>query len=311
MARYRREQQRQRTQIRHYLEYFLLRAIVFVIARIPMSAALWVGRRLADLTFDVLRKRRTVTLENLRAALGDPYSAAELQGIARGAYRNIGMTMVELGRFSRESPADLLDRTRIAPRDPIHAAVARGRGIVYLTGHTGNWELCGICVNAVGGPLAAAVGDQKNLLVDRYFKALRGRMGVEQISITSGLRQVLRRLHEGGRVALAADQDAGRDGVFIDFFGRPASTAAGPARFAYRTGAAIVIGFDRLTGQGRHEIRLYPPIVPDTDRPEEEEVRRMLGEYARHLEDFIREYPEQWLWMHRRWKSAPPVARGE
>jgi KDO2-lipid IV(A) lauroyltransferase len=112
-------------------------------------------------------------------------------------------------------------------------------------------------------------------------------------------------LREGGSVALVADQDAGRSGAFLDFLGRPASCHLGPVRFAYRTGAAVIMGFCRRTGPGAFRGELHEPIVPDRSRPEEEEIRRILRLYNETLGRLVREHPDQWFWMHRRWKTRP------
>lgn len=312
MAHYTREQRQQRTRNRHAIEYALLRAIALPLAWLPLGVGLWVGRRLGDVASRVLRLRWRVTRENLRAALGAERDADELTRIARTAYRNIGMTFIEFLRFGRDRRAGLMERTAIGPLAVLEQAAARGHGIIYLTSHTGNWELCGVVMGGLGGSVDGVVGDQKNLWVDGYVKRLRARAGVRQIPIGSALREVMRRLAAGGRVVLAADQDGGRDGVLLEFLGRPASCQAGPARFAYRSQAAIIVCLDRHLGNGRHEVLLHPPIVPDPAQPEEAEVARILAASNRYLEAFLRRYPEQYFWMHRRWKSGTErVAAGE
>jgi KDO2-lipid IV(A) lauroyltransferase len=312
LAHYSRTQHRERTRLRHAVEYGLLRAVALPLEWLPLRAALWIGRRLGDFTYGGLRLRQRVALENLRAALGPELDNAELSRIARATYQHAGMTFVEFLRFGREGRAGLMDRTTVRPLAVLEQATVPGHGIIYLTSHTGNWELCGVVMGGLGGSVDGVVGDQKNLWVDRYVKRLRGRAGVQMIPIGSALREVMRRLGAGGRVVLAADQDGGRDGVLLDFLGRPASCQAGPARFAYRSGAAVVVCLDRHLGDGRHEILLHQPIVPRRDLPEGEEVARILSESNRHLEAFVRRYPDQWFWMHRRWKSGTErVAAGE
>lgn len=312
MAHYSREQRPERTRYRHAIEYGVLCAVALPLTWLPLGVSLWMGRRLGDFASLVLRMRWRVTLENLRAALGAERDATELARIARSAYQSAGMTFVEFLRFGRDRRAGLMERTTIGPLAVLEPAAAGGRGVIYLTSHTGNWELCGVVMGGLGGSVEGVVGDQKNLWVDGYVKRLRARAGVQQIPIGSALREVMRRLAAGGRVVLAADQDGGRDGVLLEFLGRPASCQPGPARFAYRSRAAIVVCLDRHLGNGRHEVLLHPPIVPDPARPEEAEVKRILAESNRHLEAFLRRYPEQYFWMHRRWKSgAERVAVGE
>jgi KDO2-lipid IV(A) lauroyltransferase len=304
MARFSNRSRAERTRFRHAIEYGLLRAAAFPVEWLPLPAALWVGRRLADFAFSGLRLRRRVSLENLRASLGPEVPEAELERIARAAYRNLGMTFVEFIRFGRDGVDAMRERTVVRPLAALEEAKAQGRGIVYLTAHTGNWELCGACLGALSGPVHAVVGDQKNLWVDAYVKRLRTRVRMHQIPIGSALREVLRRLGDGERMVLAADQDGGRDGLLLEFLGRPASCATGPARFAYRSRATVLVSLDRHLGGGRHEIALFPPIVPDPEQPEEDEVRRILIAFNRALGTFVQRHPDQWFWAHRRWKTG-------
>jgi KDO2-lipid IV(A) lauroyltransferase len=290
----------------HLFEYGALRLLVALLSRIPRPAALWIARRLGDLAYDLLRLRRRVTLDNLARAFGDDHPPAARRRIARGAYRAMGMTFIELALFPATATSELVAATRLRGVEHLRAAAAAGRGIVYLTAHVGNWESCGAVTGWLDEPPAAVIAEQRNPFVDRYVRAARRRVGLEVVPVGSALRALLRRLRRGGRIALVADQDAGRDGIFLDFMGTAAATATGPARLAYRSGAPIVIGFDRHLGGGRHEIQYHPPIEIDRSRPEAEETRRVLGLYLEHLEAFIRKHPEQYFWMHRRWKTRPP-----
>jgi Kdo2-lipid IVA lauroyltransferase/acyltransferase len=305
MAHYRSDQEARRRRLKHYLEYGLLRAVMLLLGLLPLGLCLFIARRLGDAAFSLVRFRRRVTLENLHAAFGDRYTGREYVGIARRCYRNFAMTFVEILRFERESQADLVARTDLEGLEHMQAAQARGKGIVYLTAHVGNWESMGAVIRHYDHALTVISGDQKNLFVDRLIKRIRAKIGMQQIPIGSSLKAVLRVLRANGRVALVADQDAGRDGLFIPFFGRLASTSVGPARFAVRTGASVVIGLDRRTTRGRHVGRLYPPIVSRPEAPAEEEERRILAEYTRVLEEYVRAAPEEWFWMHRRWKTRP------
>lgn len=306
MAHYRSDQEAARTRPKHYLEYGLLRGVMFLLQALPLGASMWVARRLGDVAFSGLRIRRDVTLANLRAAFGDRYSAAEYEDIARRCYRNFAMTFVEILRFERQTVADLVAGYDLEGIEHMQAAQARGQGIVYLTAHVGNWEQMGAVIHHYDQKVHVISGDQKNLFVDRLIKRLRERIGMQQIPIGSSLKAVLRVLRGGGRVALVADQDAGRDGIFVPYFGRLASTSVGPARFAVRTGAAVVIGLDRRRAGGRHRGWLLPPILARPGAAAEAEEKRILNEYTRVLEDYVRERPEEWFWMHRRWKTRPP-----
>ncbi|MBM3316444.1 MAG: hypothetical protein FJY75_01190 [Candidatus Eisenbacteria bacterium] len=296
-----------RPRLKHRVEYALLRAALALLSLLPLGAALWCGRRLADFAFDILRLRRAVTLANLERAFGGSLRAGERRALARSAYRQVGMSFCEVLRFPGERPESLLARASVGPDEILERARGHQGGLIYLTAHTGNWELFGTVMGLLDRPLATIVAAQRNPLVDRWIKRWRARMrGMVMIERGSALRGILRALGGGGRVGIAGEQDAGPQGLFLPFLGRPASTAIGPARFAYRSGAMIVIGFDRRLAGGRHAIELHPPLFADRSRPEEEETLRILSHYTRLLEDFVRRHPDQWFWMHRRWKTRPP-----
>lgn len=310
MAHYQAQQRAARMRPKHYVEYALLRLVILAFRPFSLGASLWIARRLGDLAFSVFRIRRQVLLENLRTAFGDEYSEPEYRKIARQCYHNFAMTFVEILRFNWETLSDIQSRMDFTGIEHVQAAVERGKGVIYLAGHVGNWELMGACLGMLGAPLSVVQGDQKNLFVDRLMKGLRKRMGMELIPIGSSLKMVLKTLRNNGRIALIADQDGGRDGVFVEYFGRLASTPSGPARFALKTGAAVVVGLDRRTEGARHLGQFSAPIVPDPDAPEEDEVRRIVKEYTRALEVYVRENPAEWFWMHRRWKTRPPGVGG-
>ncbi len=306
MAREREKQRSAQRRLKHHIEYALLRSLLFVLRLLPIAGALWVARRLGDFTFDVIRIRREVTLRNIEETLGATLSARERIRIARASYRNAASTFIEFGLFPHWGIKALRERIKMGPVRTMREAAKYERGILYLTAHVGNWEMLGAAMAWLDGPIYVVAGTQRNHMVNRYITHLRESFEMRVLEVGSALKEVMRKLRQNERVALVADQDAGPTGLFIEFLGRPASIAIGPARFAYRTGAPIVIGLDRRVDNGHHETRLYPPIVADRSRPEAEETKRIMGIYARILEDFIRQYPDQWFWMHRRWKTKPP-----
>jgi len=303
MARYRPSQAAERRRPKHYVEYALLRALIALLAILPRWLVRWKARRLGDLAFSIVRIRRQTTLENLHLAFGEGMNEPERRQLARDVYRSMATTFLEFAYDAGRGGRDLGDRWTARGFEHVEAAAASGRGILLLTGHVGNWELLGSFVGQLEQPVHVVAGDQKNLLVDRYVRRLRRQLGMRIITMGTALKDVIRILRRGGRVALVADQDGGPDGIFVNYMGRPASCAVGPARFAYRTGSPVIIGLSRRLRTGRYEATFYPPILPDPERPEREEIERILIAYTRTLEDFVRRYPDQWFWMHRRWKT--------
>ena len=219
----------------------------------------------------------------------------------------------ELGRVGADYAR--LPRLVHAPRERVfacwegeehaHAARARGRGVVFLTGHLGHFELYGAAMGRLM-PMAILVKPLSNPGADAWLRALRNASGVELLPTGAGVRGAVRRLRAGGCLAMLGDQDARRDGVFVRFFGRLASTPAGPAWLSLATGAPIVFGSCLRAPDGRYEARLHPPLLPEGDAGDTGAVRALTARHTELLERVVRERPESWFWLHKRWKTAPP-----
>jgi KDO2-lipid IV(A) lauroyltransferase len=293
------------TTLNHRLEYAGVKFFHGIVNALPLPVARELGAVLGRLAF-MLGIRRRVTLEHLRKAFGDERSEDELFRIARESYENFGRTTFEFARFPRLTPR-LIDKTiALTGGEHLDAALERGSGAILVAGHFGNWELAATLA-AKGYPLTFLVGEQHNILVDRLMNRLRARFGVEIVPLTGSLLGVLRALRSNRIVAMLSDQDAGKGGVFVEFLGRPASTPYGPGRLAARTGAPLLPGNDVRRGRGMHEIIILPPVQPPAEgvTPEEAERHYTRG-YTTAFEGFIRRNPEQYFWMHRRWKTRPP-----
>ncbi len=289
----------------HRVEYVALRLLERVACALSPGAAVALGRGLGHLAL-LLGVRARVARQNLARAFPEK-SPGERAVIAREAYAQAGMTIVEHLRYPLLRVADL---DRIAPSvrglEHIAEARARGRGAVLLTGHFGAFELVGAVAVRAGNPMSFLVRGQSNPLVDRLMAAHRSALGVGVLGHGHGVRDALRMLRRGGCVALVADQDAGRDGVFVEFFGVATSTPPGPAEFCVRTGAPLVLGFMRRLPGGGYEGEIFPAVELPRTGDHAADVRALTQFHSRALEGWIRAWPEQWLWTHRRWKTAPP-----
>ena len=181
----------------------------------------------------------------------------------------------------------------------------RGRGAILVGGHFGNWELMGAALAQMGYPIVFLVGEQHNILVDRMMNRHREFMGIQIIHMGAAVRGVIKSLRANCIVALLSDQDAGRDGVFVDFFGKKSSTHQGPAVFALKTGVPIVFASAIRRPCGRHHIVLEKLCFDHLKNITDENIKEVTQAYTSLLERKIREYPDHWFWMHRRWKSSP------
>jgi KDO2-lipid IV(A) lauroyltransferase len=205
---------------------------------------------------------------------------------------------------------ELTRRTRIEGRDLLDRLRARGRGIILVLGHQMNWEWAGVASTRAGIPLNSVYRPIENPWIDRAlngFRRLAGQKVITKYESASSYVDVLRR---NEFLSLLADQDAHADGVFVPFFGRPASTVKGPALFALRHRAPIVCVEIWRDPDGTHHVRYGDPLEPDDFGGGREAVARMTAAYVARIETYVRRHPEQWMWLHRRWKSQPPAGKG-
>jgi len=265
--------------------------------------SLAVGERLGDLAH-ALRIRRAVAERNLALAFPEK-GAGDRAAILRDHYRELGRVCVEYARLAElamSPPGEVLESLR--GMEHVEAALAKGRGVVFVTGHVCNFELAGGWV-ARAWPLDFVYKRLTNPAMESWISARRRELGVGLIEIGAGVRAVFAALRANRCVAMLADQDARRHGVFVPFFGRLASTAVGPAAIALRSGAPLIPTFDRRLADGRHRVEIHPPLVIDDPGAPDAEGRLTALHTAR-LEERIRESPADWFWLHRRWKTPPP-----
>ena len=289
----------------HRLEYAAVRAVQAAICALPAVAARELGAVLGRVAF-TLGVRRQVVLDHLTRVFGGERSADELTRVARRSYENFGRMVFVYARFPRLDAGAIARLVSVTGREHLDEALRAGRGGLLIAGHFGNWEMAATLAG-MGYPLTFLVGEQHNTLVDGLMNRLREGLGVETVPLTGSLLGVFRALRENRIVAMLSDQDAGRSGVFVDFLGLSASTPYGPGRLAAKTSAPLMPGMAVRRGNGGHELIICPPVPPPPDGVDDDEaVRHYTRGYTAAFEAFIRRYPEQYFWMHRRWKTRPP-----
>jgi KDO2-lipid IV(A) lauroyltransferase len=289
----------------HRLQYLVLRSVMETAGVLPPRLAHATGLALGEFAYRVLRVRRRVVEENLERTLGRTLDRPGLDRIARGVYHHLGRTLLEYGRFRRLTRARLDAWVEVRGFERVEQAHALGRGVILVTGHFGNWELMGAAVSMRGYPVHFLAKEQRNPYVDRYMNRSRGHLGVGLVHPGPELRRVYRRLRHGDIIGMLFDQDAGQSGVFLDVLGRVASVQPGAAVFAQRTGAPIIPGCIVRLRDGRHRVSFEEPIHPDLGAEPAAEVTRLVRLSVQSLERFILRYPEQYYWVHRRWKTRP------
>ncbi|MCK4545860.1 MAG: lysophospholipid acyltransferase family protein [Candidatus Eisenbacteria sp.] len=290
----------------HKIEYAAVQGIAVAARALPLRLGLAYGAFLGWLVFDVFRVRRRVTLDNLRNALGEQTPEKERVGIGRRTYMNFGRFMIEFCRFPLLSADNIGSLVEFRGIEHLEQALERGKGVIILSPHFGNWELLGVGLKLIGYRMNFLVGEQHNKAVDSLMNQLRLSTGVGIIPKGYALRGVIQALRGNELVGLLADQDARGSGCFVEYFGRPTSTPRGPASFALKTGAVILPCFILRKPGGRHEVVLEKPIDPVPGDDREEDVRKYTQAHVSVLERYVRMYPDHWFWPHRRWKTKPP-----
>ena len=277
----------------------------WLLAYLPADLGLAVGRRLGDALWWLLPRRRALALANLRRSFGAERTEADLKGLGRRSFQHLGMNLVEICRYFLRPTDVMLSRVRVQGREHLQAAAARGRGVLVLTAHYGNWELLAAAHALSGLPLSIVTRPLDHPALDDLAGRFRRRSGAELIVKRQAVREVLSALRRQRMVGILLDQNATRaEGVFVPFFGAPASTSKGLALLALRTGAPVVPVFLRREPDGGHCMDVGPPVPPPPDGL----VTTYTATFNPVIEAAIRRAPEQWLWIHDRWRTRPREA---
>lgn len=291
----------------HRLEYAGFAFARWLANVLPAPLRLGLARALAFIAFRIVRIRAEL-VERQIAESFPSRNPAWVRRTAMRAYTHLGreaMAMLRMGRLSAEQVRAATD---IEGWEAFQSAAARGAGIVVVTGHLGNWELGGAAVAARGLPIDVVAQRQSNPLFDRAINQVRERLGMRVIDRREASRRVLRSLREGRVVAFVADQDAKRSGAFVPFLGRPASTHRGPGLFAARSGAPMFVATSTRTSEGRYRVR-FEEIDAQREGDVEDVVQRLTAAFTALLEREVRRAPDQYFWLHKRWKTRPRQER--
>ena len=294
--------------VKHRLEYGVFRFVFLLTRLLPLRALLAAGRGLGGFVYGVVRFRRGVVLGNLRAAFGAEHDEAWLEATAASFYRNLGMMLVEFLAAGHRDREDLRRQVRIEGYEHVEAVLTRGEGGLFMSGHFGNFELMLPRAAVQGLKVHGIVKPQSNRLIDAFYNGIRAREGVGLIRTGGAFARSQEVIAAGEFVALLGDQDAGRKGQFVDFLGRPASVNRGVATMAMKARCPIIMAFVFRQPDGSHVMRVEPPLEIDPAWSEEEGIARLTERHTARLEAAVREAPDQYYWIHRRWKTQPPDA---
>jgi Kdo2-lipid IVA lauroyltransferase/acyltransferase len=293
---------RARSPVRNWAEYCVALAVVKALEWTPTPLAYPMARAAVRLFLDwTLPKLRRAAGQNLAMAL--PHlSEAQKRGIIDGVFASIARVVVAFAKFPRIRQGNIARWIRCEGAEHVDAALRQGRGILFATAHLGNWELSAFAHALLAAPMNVIVRPLDNPLIDAMVERRRGLSGNRIVAKQDFARTILKALAANEAVGILIDQNASLEtGVFVDFFGVPACAGAGFAKLAARSGAPVIPGFALWSdAERRYVLRYYPPVPVTGD------LLRDTQTLHTRLEEVIRQYPDQWLWLHRRWKTRPP-----
>lgn len=288
------------------LETALLVAVSFPIALLPRNAAVKVGEVLGLLLFRLWGSRRAVAVDNILRAQqeGALDSGAQAGEVARQSFVNVGRSFAEVLQIYFGRGRAIVAGAELRGLEHYRKAQEKGRGVIVITGHYGNWELMALAFGVKTGKVSVVARRQNNPVLNALIERVRARYGNAVIYKQGALKQILGLLRKGGTVGILMDQAVLSDeGFVVPFLGRGAWTTRMPSLLARKTGAPVVPVFIRRTGGG-HVITIYPEIPLSTNERAEEALIEDTERFSAAIEAVIRRDPREWLWIHRRWKRT-------
>ncbi len=290
--------------IKNHVIYLTARALILLLGLLPLGLLAPLGSCLGRCVFRLAASERKKCLRNIATAFPE-LSPGEGRRLGSEVFAHFGreaLAMVRYRNWSREKVVQLVER--IDGWEHFESAHSRGKGVLIVTAHLGNWEVLAACF-AARVPVAVVAQKLYDPRFDDLITRLRERWGSEVIQRGVALKGILRALSRGKTIGTLCDQDTGMDGVFVPFFGRPAWTQSGVVRVARRTGAPLVPCFIVREANGRYRIFIEPAIAIPEAGDETAIIRDAVRSFTEIIERRVRMHPEQWVWMHERWRTRP------
>jgi KDO2-lipid IV(A) lauroyltransferase len=291
--------------------FFVKKIFLYIIARIaaagvfvlPMRLGVFLGGKLGVLLFFLLKKQRLLTIENLTSAFGAEKSEKEIYNTAKAVFRNLGKNAAEFINFPKINSKNIDRLVETDGFEKIDRALAEKKGCIILSCHLGNWELSAAYASLKGYPANAIARPLRDERFDRLVNGYRASKGIGIISRDSSFKKIVGILKSNQMVGILPDQDIDSvEGVFVNFFNRRAYTPAGPVLLSMVSGAPIIPIFC-IRQNGKHKFIVEEPIKLEITGDKEKDILINTQKWSDVTERYIRKYPEQWVWMHRRWKT--------
>jgi KDO2-lipid IV(A) lauroyltransferase len=299
----------EKSKVLTYLPYLLLKGFSLLINLLPEKFSLWVGRQMGKGMYYLDFEHRKVAIQNLHLAFGQEKPEEEIRSIAKSNFQNLGMSAMEFLRIPKMGVETFKKKVKIEGMEEVQKILKNGKGILLLLSHLGNWELMGLMSKVLGDPIAVIARPlKKNKWVNDMVAEVRKEAGLEVIPPKKASQKVLRALSKNRLVGILIDQRAKKsEGVWVDFFGKKAPSTPALAVLAMRTGVPVLPVFMIRNGYRKHRLLIQEPLqlVNTGNIKKDVETNTQLMNYA--LESIVRQYPDQWFWVHRRWERKGKV----
>ena len=289
-------------------QYSMLKTISRVVCLLPYPLVLSLGNAMGKVYYRIAGRQRKRAISQIQDCLGLSVEKAE-ETISR-LFRKLGQTFLEVMYIPALTQEKIQNYVAIENRQYLDEALAHGRGVVLLTAHIGNWEWLGASLAMAGFPLTSVMKRQPKDEHTRILNEYREMVGMEIFARgTTEMIGAARALKKGKILGLVADQDAGPNGVFVDFFGKMSSTPTGPAVFAKKFKSPVVPAFIVRRPEGGHQVIIREPLYYEDTGSSDEDFYQFTAKTAKVIEETIRQYPDEWLWFQKRWNTSPTQQR--
>lgn len=298
------------SRITYLAEYIPFYIIVRGFSVLPFSLSVKAGRMIGGLLYRIDTKHRKTAIESLSMILG--LNGAEAEGIARKVFENIGITFAEFIKIPTLNKSFFDDNVKVEGFENYLKAKGEGKGVLMLGAHLGNWELLAAGhVIKMGETASVVYRKTKNPYIDRFIDSIRRSYGLKTIPHRNSVKEIMTALKRGEGVGILLDQHTGtKEAVIVDFLGHPAATNFGLALIALKTGVPVVPMFFVREGEGKYRAVYDEPIYLQKSGDSEKDIREATIRFNGVIEKYVRKYPEQWFWVHNRWKIAKQKDEG-
>ena len=298
---------KKRSNLQNKSELVAVRSLLGAIGALPLDTSIRFGKSLGKFIGSRFPKLQKTARRNLEIALPE-LSETEKDRIVRGTFESLGRHLGFVSHFKKFQREDIQGLIEVVGKEEnFDPAYAKGKGVLFFTGHFGSWEVFNLLPPAFGYGMNILVRRIDNPLVESYVDNFRTRFGSVTLDKTKSARRMFRVLENGELLGILADLNVQeKEGVFVDFFGVPASTTTSIAKLALKTNAAVLPAFAVWEeAKGKYVVYLEPPVEYEKTANGDEDIKNLTQDITSVVERYVRKYPEQWLWIHKRWNTRP------